>query len=249
MKKIATATIATAGVATIAIAGHGHEAHAAEQGYNPNDPTSYSYSYTIDQQGNYHYTWKGNWSPNQVNHSSQSNYSYNNYSYNYNNYNNYNNYSNNTQSYSANTQQTGGLGASYSTSDRNIKVTTTTVPSSQSTGVSISRTSSSGSNLYTAGQCTYYVFDRVGGKIGSTWGNANNWASAAAASGYTVNNSPSAGAILQTSQGAYGHVAYVESVGSDGSVTVSEMNYGHGAGVVTSRTISASQAASYNYIH
>ena len=73
--------------------------------------------------------------------------------------------------------------------------------------------------------------------------------SAAAASGYTVNNSPSAGAILQTSQGAYGHVAYVESVGSDGSVTVSEMNYGHGAGVVTSRTISASQAASYNYIH
>ena len=135
-------------------------------------------SYTIDQQGNYHYTWKGNWSPNQVNHSSQSNYSYNNYSYNYNNYNNYNNYSNNTQSYSANTQQTGGLGASYSTSDRNIKVTTTTAPSSQSTGVSISRTSSSGSNLYT-GQCTYYVFDRVGGKIGSTWGNANNWASAA----------------------------------------------------------------------
>ena len=49
------------------------------------------------------------------------------------------------------------------------------------------------------------------------------------ASGYTVNNSPSTGAILQTSQGAYGHVAYVESVGSDGSVTVSEMNYGHGA--------------------
>ncbi|WP_210135282.1 CHAP domain-containing protein [Staphylococcus sp. GDX8P80P] len=251
MKKIATATIATAGVATIAIAGHGHEAHAAEQGYNPNDPTSYSYSYTIDQQGNYHYTWKGNWSPNQVNHSSQSNYSNYNYSYNYNNYNNYNYnyYGNNTQSYSSNTQQTGGLGASYSTSDRNIKVTTTTAPSSQSNGVSISRASSSGSNLYTAGQCTYYVFDRVGGKIGSTWGNANNWASAAAASGYTVNNSPSAGAILQTSQGAYGHVAYVESVGSDGSVTVSEMNYGHGAGVVTSRTISASQAAAYNYIH
>ena len=29
MKKIATATIATAGVAAIAIAGQGHEAHAA----------------------------------------------------------------------------------------------------------------------------------------------------------------------------------------------------------------------------
>ncbi|RIL63330.1 CHAP domain-containing protein, partial [Staphylococcus epidermidis] len=72
---------------------------------------------------------------------------------------------------------------------------------------------------------------------------------AAARSGYTVNNSPAKGAILQTSQGAYGHVAYVEGVNSNGSIKVSEMNYGHGAGVVTSRTISASQAASYNYIH
>jgi surface antigen len=33
-----------------------------------------------------------------------------------------------------------------------------------------------------------YVYDRVGGKVGSTWGNANNWANAAAAAGYTVNN-------------------------------------------------------------
>lgn len=39
MKKIATATIATAGFATIAIAS-GNQAHASEQdnyGYNPND--------------------------------------------------------------------------------------------------------------------------------------------------------------------------------------------------------------------
>ncbi|EJD94288.1 CHAP domain-containing protein, partial [Staphylococcus epidermidis] len=118
-----------------------------------------------------------------------------------------------------------------------------------SNGVSLSNARSASGNLYTSGQCTYYVFDRVGGKIGSTWGNANNWANAAARSGYTVNNSPAKGAILQTSQGAYGHVAYVEGVNSNGSIRVSEMNYGHGAGVVTSRTISASQAASYNYIH
>ncbi|HHI6401528.1 TPA: CHAP domain-containing protein, partial [Staphylococcus aureus] len=50
-------------------------------------------------------------------------------------------------------------------------------------------------------------------------------------------------------QGYYGHVAYVEGVNSNGSVRVSEMNYGHGAGVVTSRTISANQAGSYNFIH
>ncbi|QDA67529.1 CHAP domain-containing protein [Staphylococcus epidermidis] len=56
-------------------------------------------------------------------------------------------------------------------------------------------------------------------------------------------------AAEQNNDGAYGHVAYVEGVNSNGSIRVSEMNYGHGAGVVTSRTISASQAASYNYIH
>ena len=146
-----------------------------------------------------------------------------------------------------NNYYTGGSGASYSTTSNNVHVTTTAAPSSN--GRSISNGYASGSNLYTSGQCTYYVFDRVGGKIGSTWGNASNWASAAASSGYTVNNTPKAGAIMQTTQGYYGHVAYVEGVNSNGSVRVSEMNYGHGAGVVTSRTISANQAGSYNFIH
>lgn len=229
MKKIATATIATAGIATFAFANH--DAQAAENnngGYNPNDPTSYSYSYTIDQQGNYHYTWQGNWSPDKVNHNNSYDYGYN------------------TQAYNT-PQRTGGLGASYSATSHNVHVTTTSAPSSN--GISLSRATSNGGNLYTAGQCTYYVYDRVGGKVGSTWGNANNWANAAAAAGYTVNNRPAAGTILQTTQGGFGHVAYVESVNSDGSIRVSEMNYGHGPGVVTSRTISASQAGSYNYIH
>ncbi|PNZ11979.1 CHAP domain-containing protein [Staphylococcus simiae] len=275
MKKIATATIATAGFATIAFAGH--DAHAAEQnnaGYNPNDAQSYSYTYTIDAQGNYHYKWTGNFDPSQVeqnntnyyyNNYGYTNYNnynnYNNYSYNYNNYNSYNNYSQNTNNYnnysnynysynnqaSSNNQRTGGLGASYNATSNNVHVTSTSAPSSN--GQSVSTGNGSANNLYTSGQCTYYVFDRVGGKIGSTWGNANNWANAAARSGYTVNNTPAAGAIMQTTQGAYGHVAYVESVNSNGSVKVSEMNYGHGAGVITSRTISASQASSYNYIH
>lgn len=114
--------------------------------------------------------------------------------------------------------------------------------------VSYSKPSSGGgANLYTSGQCTYYAFSKRP-DIGSTWGNANNWANAAAQSGYTVNNTPSAGAILQSTAGGYGHVAYVENVNADGSLQVSEMNY-QGVGVVSSRTISASAAKAYNYIH
>ncbi|NLK11185.1 MAG: CHAP domain-containing protein, partial [Staphylococcus equorum] len=245
MKKIATATIATAGIATFAFAQN--DADASENnngGYIPNDPTSYSYSYTIDQQGNYNYTWQGNWNPSNADQGHNNNAQSNNSGYSYNQNGSTATNSNSNQSYTTNNQGTGGSGAvSTSTSNSNVQVTTTSAPSSSSN--SMANTSGSSSNLYTSGQCTYYVFDKVGGKIGSTWGNANNWASAAAASGYTVNNSPSQGSILQSSTGAMGHVAYVENVNSDGSVNVSEMNYGQGAGVVTSRTISASQASSY----
>ena len=204
MKKIATATIATAGFATFGLMQHDADAAENNNGYNPNDPYSYEYTYTIDQ---------------------------------------------NTQSYTTDNtnNQGGGLGADYSTSDKNIKVTTQNAPSSNNS-TAFSGQSGSGSNAYTAGQCTYYVYDKVGGKIGSNWGNASNWANAAAQDGYNVSNSPKQGAIMQTSQGAFGHVAYVENVNSDGSIKVSEMNYNGGPGNVSTRTISASQAGSYNYI-
>lgn len=247
MKKLATAAIATAGIATFMA----HDADAAEnnQGYNPNDPYSYEYSYTIDQQGNYHYTWKGNWNPStqsygneaqqQVAASSNTNYS--------------------QPAFNA-SPNGGGLGATNTASSNqdNVRVSTTQAPTTDnqtsSSKVSTTTTSTSrpsgggGANLYTAGQCTYYAFDKRP-DIGSTWGNANNWASTAAQSGYTVNNKPSAGSILQSTAGAYGHVAYVENVNSDGSIKVSEMNYAGGVGVVSSRTISATEAGSYNYIH
>jgi len=232
MKKIATATIATAGIATLGFMQHDADAAENNNGYNPNDPYSYSYTYTIDQQGNYYYQW----------HQGTQNYR------SYHNYNTNNNYQN--QLYTSNNNR-GGLSASYSTSDRNVKVTTQSAPSTKAksqSSVAFSGQASSGSNLYTSGQCTYYVYDKVGGKIGSTWGNANNWANAATKDGYTVNNTPKKGAVMQTSQGAFGHVAYVESVSSNGSVKVSEMNYNGGPGVVSTRTISASQAKSYNYI-
>ncbi|AGZ25433.1 MULTISPECIES: CHAP domain-containing protein [Staphylococcus] len=248
MKKIATATIATAGFATFGLMQHDADAAENNNGYNPNDPYSYEYTYTIDQQGNYHYDWKGNWSPNQQQGNNNS-YSYGNQATQNYNSNNATNNNQNTQSYTANNtnNQGGGLGADYSTSDKNIKVTTQNAPSSNNS-TAFSGQSSSGSNAYTAGQCTYYVYDKVGGKIGSNWGNASNWANAAAQDGYNVSNSPKQGAIMQTSQGAFGHVAYVENVNNDGSIKVSEMNYNGGPGNVSTRTISASQAGSYNYI-
>lgn len=107
-------------------------------------------------------------------------------------------------------------------------------------------------NLYDWGQCTWHVFNRraeTGQPISTYWYNAENWADNAAGDGYTVDHNPSAGSIMQTYEGPVGHVAYVERVNSDGSILVSEMNYSTPPGEVGYRTIPASVASSYNYIH
>lgn len=114
-----------------------------------------------------------------------------------------------------------------------------------------------GTNFYPGGECTWYAFERraeLGKAVSGSWGNASNWAGQASAQGLTVNNTPSVGAIIQTpanTNGAYGmgHVGVVESVNGDGSITISEMNWSGGLGGKTFRTLSASQAASHNFIH
>lgn len=108
-------------------------------------------------------------------------------------------------------------------------------------------------NRYDYGYCTWYAYNRraeLGRPVGSFWGNASTWASYARGSGYTVNSSPAVGAVMQNSYqaGGYGHVAVVESVNGDGSIYVSEMNYA-GWNVKSYRTVSAGEAAGYNYIH
>lgn len=112
--------------------------------------------------------------------------------------------------------------------------------------------SASVGNKYDYGYCTWYAYNRraeLGRPVGSFWGNAATWASYARGSGYLVNNTPQVGAVMQAGgYGGFGHVAVVESVGADGSVTVSEMNYA-GWNVLSTRTIPAGQASSYNYIH
>lgn len=101
------------------------------------------------------------------------------------------------------------------------------------------------SNSYAWGQCTWYAKQRRP-DLPNNLGNANTWYSSAAAQGLPVGTEARVGAIGTTSEGAYGHVVYVESVNDDGSVNISEMNYAGGVGVVHYRTVSAS---SFNYIY
>jgi len=111
----------------------------------------------------------------------------------------------------------------------------------------------SAGNRYAFGQCTWYVYERrlqLGMPVGSFWGNASSWVSSARGSGYLVDHTPSAGAVMQNG-GGYGHVAIIESVAPNGDVSISEMNnaaYG-GWNIISHRTMSAGQAAVYNYIH
>lgn len=101
---------------------------------------------------------------------------------------------------------------------------------------------------YGRGQCTQWAwYNRQ--DLPSSLGNANTWAIRAAAAGYLVDNSPSAGAIFQTTSGWYGHVGYVEAVNPDGSIIASEMNYNYRQYMVIRSTIPASAVGNFNYIH
>ena len=100
---------------------------------------------------------------------------------------------------------------------------------------------------YGAGQCTQWAWYKRQ-DLPNMLGNASSWAYTAASYGYVVNRTPAPGAIFQTSSGWAGHVGYVESVNSDGSIVVSEMNYGIPYRVIRS-TIPASAVGNFNYIH
>ena len=112
-----------------------------------------------------------------------------------------------------------------------------------------------GGNGYSYGYCTWHAANRraaIGKPIPRNLGNAVTWASVAAQAGLAVGTTPRAGDVLWHKNtyiaGGFGHVGFVEKVNSDGSILVSDMNYG-GWNVVTNRTIPPSEFNQYLYIH
>lgn len=118
--------------------------------------------------------------------------------------------------------------------------------STASSGYRYTASYSSG-NKYAYGWCTWYAWERRQ-DLPSNLGNANTWATMAAAAGFTVNRTPSAGAVFQRG-GGLGHVGIVEEVYADGSVRVTDMNGIAGWGRVGETVWSAAEAAGYMYIH
>jgi surface antigen len=77
-------------------------------------------------------------------------------------------------------------------------------------------------NHFAFGYCTWYVANR---RYVPWFGDGGQWFPNARPYGYAEGQTPRAGAIMVTSEGGVGHVAYVERVNSDGSWLVSEMNF------------------------
>ena len=102
-----------------------------------------------------------------------------------------------------------------------------------------------GPNRFAYGYCTWYVANR---RYVPWLGNAIEWWPNARAYGYAEGQSPQVGAIMVTRESGYGHVAYVESVGGDGTWTVSEMNF-VAWNVVSRRTLRPGQAPVVGYIY
>jgi surface antigen len=122
-----------------------------------------------------------------------------------------------------------------------VSAATTSVQANTSTD-----TSEASPHRFPYGYCTYYVSSH---RFVPWSGNAISWLSGARSFGYATGDEPKAGAILVTSEGGRtGHVALVDSVNGDGTISLTEMNYA-GFGVISSRTISATYGPIMGYIY
>ncbi|HSP79860.1 MAG TPA: CHAP domain-containing protein [Myxococcaceae bacterium] len=80
-------------------------------------------------------------------------------------------------------------------------------------------------------ECTSYAADKLNERgisfhnyyLGVHWGDASNWVNAAQTAGVSVSTTPQVGDVAWWN----GHVAHVDSVNADGSVNISEYNWGN----------------------
>lgn len=111
-------------------------------------------------------------------------------------------------------------------------------------------------NAYEYSQCTWWVYVRrhqLGLPVGSYMGNGCQWASSARSLGYWVDNTPRhVGDIMvfragqEGADSTYGHVAIVEKINADGSITTSECG-----SVMQGKTYSKTyhNVSDFEYIH
>lgn len=118
-------------------------------------------------------------------------------------------------------------------------------------------TGDTGENTYPYGQCTWWTYQRrheIGLPTGGRLGNAQDWATNARKLGYWVDNTPRQYDVVvfhagqQGADPTYGHVAVVEHVHENGSITISEANVNGQVGPFQ-RDITQPQAAQLTYIH
>lgn len=97
--------------------------------------------------------------------------------------------------------------------------------------IHVSHPTGDSGNAYAFSQCTWWAYIRrhqLGLPVGSHFGDAAQWAASAKALGYSVDNNPQVGDVIVFARGnegsssRYGHVGIVESVNSNGTITISE---------------------------
>ncbi|NMM94156.1 CHAP domain-containing protein [Bifidobacterium oedipodis] len=111
-------------------------------------------------------------------------------------------------------------------------------------------------NMYVAGQCTWWAYERrrqLGIGTPSYLGNGGYWWQSAPSYGLRVDHNPEVGAALSFlpgqdgADGYYGHVAVVEAVYSNGTFLISEMNALAGPYNTNTRTLT--NQGQYWFVH
>ena len=81
---------------------------------------------------------------------------------------------------------------------------------------------------YGCRQCVSYTAWKVLQKTGRAamyWGNAKQWPASARRAGYRTGSAPRVKSVAVMTSGYYGHVAWVESINSNGTLNISQYNY------------------------